>query len=702
MNAEIPVQSGFAPFLPRARLLRLIGSELISDDVVAVTELVKNAHDADASFVSLQFVNVTGSEGEIIVRDDGRGMDLDTLLTRWMQPAGSTKGREGTRFTASGRRVLGEKGVGRFAADKLAARLELASRCEGDPSEIHAVFDWDDFDADDRMLSEIRSRWEVRPADWLDSRGTMLRLMRLRTSWNERMFRRLCTRLARLVSPFEAVKNFRILIESDDFPQYAGEVGGSYLDVAPYRIDAEFDGTETLTVKINGGRPSRHSLSGQDALRCGPVKARLFGFDLETEALAKLGPRAEVRAWLREWSGISVYRDGFRVWPYGEPSDDWLRLDQRRVNNPVVRLSNNQVVGFVEISSDANPDLRDQTNREGLIHNDALEGLQRFVLLSLQLLEAERQTTRHPQARRPGGTGPATRAAREVAGVLDHLDALAARADVNLAGDLRRAADRVRSAADAEASSRRKMLEGYTELAAAGQTVSLVARSVAACLGHVQAVCSTLRGSLGSQDFGKLLSSAGALNQLEGTVNVAISQLRAATSVQSGASKRRRGLDVASELESLREFSQPLLDDVDAELVVDAPRGAVLRTEMRPELFSAVVSSLLMNALEWRHPDRSLKIKAEVRLAEDGLEIILSDNGRGVTPGLETTIFEPMVSGRPEGAGMGLTIARSVIEGHGGQIELLMDRRRRGATFRVRLPRKRSRATTTSPAPAKT
>jgi hypothetical protein len=54
---------------------------------------------------------------------------------------------------------------------------------------------------------------------------------------------------------------------------------------------------------------------------------RIFGFDLETDAVAKVGPSMEVRAWLREWSGISVYRDGFRVWPYGEPHDDWLRLE---------------------------------------------------------------------------------------------------------------------------------------------------------------------------------------------------------------------------------------------------------------------------------------------------------------------------------------------------------------------------------------
>src|SRR5262245_44387196 len=117
---NIASRSGVAAFSPRARLLKLIGAELISDDVVAITELVKNGHDADASCVSIQFIRVTADDGEIYIRDDGHGMHVDTLLTRWMQPAGSSKGREGARHTAKGRRVLGEKGVGRFAADKIA------------------------------------------------------------------------------------------------------------------------------------------------------------------------------------------------------------------------------------------------------------------------------------------------------------------------------------------------------------------------------------------------------------------------------------------------------------------------------------------------------------------------------------------------------------------------------------------------------
>src|SRR5687767_417244 len=151
-------RSGVVAFQPRARLLKLIGSELISDDVLAVTELVKNAHDADASIVVVECKGVASAAGEIVVRDDGLGMDLDTLLGHWMQPAATSKAKPSGRFTASGRRMLGEKGVGRFAADKLGAHLELISRRKGHRDEVVAAFDWDDFDNDVLLMSEVKSR----------------------------------------------------------------------------------------------------------------------------------------------------------------------------------------------------------------------------------------------------------------------------------------------------------------------------------------------------------------------------------------------------------------------------------------------------------------------------------------------------------------------------------------------------------------
>src|SRR5262249_53473144 len=151
------------------------------------------------------------------------------------------------------------------------------------------------------MLSEVENRWEVRPAREIKGHGTLLRLCGLRSTWSERMFRRLSIRLSRLLSPFRETDHFAIHIESDEFPEYSGELRADFLQQAPYRLEAEFDGEQTISLGLNGRRAVAHRWNGQGELTCGPVRIRLFAFDLEGEALARIGPRMEVRAWLREW-----------------------------------------------------------------------------------------------------------------------------------------------------------------------------------------------------------------------------------------------------------------------------------------------------------------------------------------------------------------------------------------------------------------
>ena len=288
----------------------------------------------------------------------------------------------------------------------------------------------------------------------------------LRTVWSERMFRRLSIRLSRLLSPFRQNDPFVIRIESDEFPHYSGELRGDFLDRAPYRVEADFDGRQNISLSLNGRSPSAQRWNGQGELTCGPVCIRLYVFDLDGEALAKIGPRMETRAWLREWTGVSIYRDGFRVWPYGEPHDDWLRLDQRRVNSPVEHLSNNQVIGFIDIGRDSNPDLKDQTNREGLIHNPAFEDLRRLVYFVLQAVEAERQSIRHPTRRATGGVLPSHAAAVSVP---DELERLATRAGGDIGRELRELRRRSRRADRRDQVRHQQMMEGYSGLAAIGQ-----------------------------------------------------------------------------------------------------------------------------------------------------------------------------------------------------------------------------------------
>jgi signal transduction histidine kinase len=679
-------KTGTIAFQPRARLLKLIGEELISDEIVAISELVKNSHDADATRVILRFQSVTLDEGRIEVLDDGCGMDVDTLLGRWMEPAASTKTGKGRQFTPRGRRVLGEKGVGRFAADKVARHLEIASRCARRKEEILASIDWDRFDTDDLMLAEVKNRWEVRPAREIRGHGTLLRMSGLRSTWSERMFRRLCIRLSQLLSPFRVKDEFAIRIESDEFPEYSGELRADFLEKAPYRVEAEYDGIQTVSIGLSGRCPIAHRWNGQGELACGPARIRLFTFDLDAEALAKIGPRVELRAWLREWTGVSVYRDGFRVWPYGEPHDDWLRLDQRRVNNPVEHLSNNQVIGFIEIGRDSNPDLKDQTNREGLMHNQAFEDLRRLIYFVFQAIEAERQSIRHPKER----IEDARRAIHEGNGsVVKEFENLTGSINGKTGRALRRLKNKLEEQSGREAAEFKRALSGFSGLAVMGQMVAGLMPVIPHRLSQMECDVNRLQETLAAR---RIPEGRDALAAIQGCI-ADIHEFCRMMLAASAASERRRAIDIHAELESFRALIGPLLTSRGIELKIVCPDRGVFRTEMRPESFLCLLQVLATNSMDWLSNAKKPSICIRLSANERNCTLLFSDNGPGVPSAIADRIFEPLFTRREGARGMGLTVARQLVESCGGHIDLLVDGRRRGATFRIFLPKKRSRAT---------
>ena len=136
--------AGRGALRPKARLLRTLGSDLISSDKVALIELVKNSYDADAGVVLIRFRGpLKAGEGRIEVWDDGHGMDAATLQSSWLDIATDTKRRNPR--SDGGRRVLGEKGIGRLAAARLGEEMLLTTRKQ-DSDEVKLLIDWTDFD----------------------------------------------------------------------------------------------------------------------------------------------------------------------------------------------------------------------------------------------------------------------------------------------------------------------------------------------------------------------------------------------------------------------------------------------------------------------------------------------------------------------------------------------------------------------------
>jgi signal transduction histidine kinase len=122
----------------------------------------------------------------------------------------------------------------------------------------------------------------------------------------------------------------------------------------------------------------------------GPVSGEFYVFDRDREVLRRLANMQLLTGYLDDNGGVRVYRDGIRVYNYGEPGDDWLGLDLRRVNAPTRGISRNIILGAVHLSLEKSKKLVEKTNREGFVENDAYNRLRRIVLGALATLETER------------------------------------------------------------------------------------------------------------------------------------------------------------------------------------------------------------------------------------------------------------------------------------------------------------------------
>ncbi len=409
-----------AVFRPRARLIKILGEHLIRDNAVGVLELIKNSYDADAENVLLQISNTKNPEKtEVLIKDDGIGMDIDIIQGRWFEPAHGAKDESKKRSekTSKGRIPLGEKGVGRFAVQKLGKKLELVTRPKGKDYELYMKLDWDRFDDSDKFINEIQIPFSKRSPvvfKGKDSHGTQLTVLQPRDAWKPKDVERLQANLIRLQSPGETDEDFMIAFRCPEYRSLENLDKSDILERYQFKIECEIDKKGFLHYKYNEREGTGENIDASKTCdlwtevrdkdrdnnpQCGSFHVTIYAWLLETASLKNYGI---TREHLKELSGISIYRDGFRILPYGDPGDDWLQLDQRRINVPASRLGNRQVIGFVDLDQTTNSNLIDKTNREGLWENDAFFDMKTLVLGCIAKLENEcyGQRQKHKQTKK--------------------------------------------------------------------------------------------------------------------------------------------------------------------------------------------------------------------------------------------------------------------------------------------------------------
>ncbi|MDO8872891.1 MAG: ATP-binding protein [Methanoregula sp.] len=718
---DLIIKTGKKALRPRARIVHTFGDELISSDVVALIELVKNAYDADARRVLIRFSgNLAKDNGAIDVMDCGHGMSLDTVENAWMEPA--TPYRKRDSLSDNGRRVLGEKGIGRFAASRLAKKLNVITRETGTNVEISAEVDWTRFDDIEKFLDEIELSWETRfpeeicPTGTIKSlcwdggrvipekleQGTILRMESLKSDWDSEKINQLLEGLSRLVTPksiappnYQLKDSFEIFAE---FPKPFEEKTGlieppEILKYPHYSLKGSVNqsGDYNFIVKIKGIEneiPVQGNISFENNKSpvCGPFYVDLRVWDRDADSLyllkEKLGLKLkQVRDLLNSTKGINVFRDGFRIMPFGEQGNDWLQLDKRRYINPTLRISNDQISGYILISADENPEIRDQSNREGFIENPAVLDFKKILTNCLTLLETRRYDARHPK----GSTKVVSKSLFSDFTLKTIQNQVSTKypQDKDLLASIKsKEAD-----LDEKLSQVKEVLSRYQRLATLGKLIDIVLHDGGiplSILGNEtrEALDNVHNWSkIGDNEKSLIINHLELILDQSDILQTVFKRIKPFGG-------RKRGRPEQMCLESAIENAVSLYhrEVKNTGASVTLPKTCTMVTVDSAEI-QEVIINLLDNSLYWLHkvPKSQREISIEVQRSQNNeVEIFFSDSGPGIEPEFQERIFDPYFSTKADGIGLGLSIAGEIIsEYYGGELELMNSGQLPGATFRI-------------------
>jgi len=385
-----------------AGVIDRLGNELVARQETAVSELVKNSYDADSITVNLSFYNSNEVGGRLIISDDGVGMTREQLINGFMRIS-STDKKDNPFSDKYNRKRAGQKGIGRFAVQRLGEKLTIITQTKDSDEALKLSIDWNDYSSNSELYgitNALESTTKQREF------GTTLIIDRLRDRWTEAAIKRIYRYVSDILQPFPLNQNKEIRDnESEDVEIDPGfKVAFYHLPDGKTRkkisddkimiydhasacidgmIDQEGNGlysivSNKLDFSFEGkiGLDPDNNESQFDKIR--NINFRAYYFIYSSDLISKMHENA-IRKLSNVSGGIRLYRNGFRVLPYGEPGNDWLSLDSSTRKRTLLPVhANNNFFGFVEIDENSG-DFEETSSREGLMENESFIQLQNFI-----------------------------------------------------------------------------------------------------------------------------------------------------------------------------------------------------------------------------------------------------------------------------------------------------------------------------------
>jgi signal transduction histidine kinase len=701
-----------------SRLAKLLGRQSVTNERDAVFELVKNGYDADATKVDVSFLDISPGVGRIKIEDNGTGMTKDDFENKFMVVATSSRAK--SAITESGRHVVGEKGVGRFAMERLGNKTIITSYPKGEPNAHRLTIEWDRYEVGGTTFDQIGNEFETFPKDDLKKHGVEIVSEGLRDKWDEEKIRNLSRKLGLLIIPegFKSKLSFEIILNAPEFGIVQKAVSSNLLNNAPYKVIAKLQDNKIQLqiwekrkkiVSIEKGNHMIESIS----MRCGPAIYYMWGFPFdkpgEKEWTNYYGMRQldAIRDFVTENHGIRIYRDGFRVMPYGERGIDWTdRGGAARRQSGVLPIHN--MIGWVEISAEQNPDLIPTLTRHRLIEDEKFDDLRNFVMQVDYTLDKHMHEER--VKKRQEITKNVPEVLEQVAKRVDNLDILD-EIKKPLIRNLKDCSDYLKeSQADQKREEERLMykIEAYRNLASLGISTATVAHELNIHLANILAIAERLKRHLETGDLNntellkitaELFTSTHFVHDYMGFIRRFSSTLRS----DDPQFRKKALINVKEELSAAFKWFNHYFERYNIKPIVEIPND--LQLYMFRSDFQSIFMNLLSNSVkailkERRHMDEiqaakkmnKIKISLDTNPRITNLQILYSNDGPVINPKIADKIFETFVSDYDEidkatmGSGLGLPLTKEILASYGGLIELTESEFNPGVTFKITLP----------------
>ncbi|WP_167686149.1 sensor histidine kinase [Rahnella sp. CJA17(1/100)] len=375
-------------FTVDANLVKRLGEQLVSKKTTAVSELIKNSYDADASNVNV-FFDLDNPLSNIVIHDNGTGMSKDDIVNGFMKISTSDK-EEHSSSLLYGRLRAGRKGIGRFSTQRLGNRLKIITKRNDDELGYLININWELF-SKNKNITFISNEISKINVDF--EHGTKLIIEKLNDKdWTN----------GNIKTAYKYIKNIIKINPSEKDPGFKVNFyiknGNDFELIADEKTEILSDSDAHITASLKEGLGTVHVTSKSlnihdeiiDVWRDEKNNIREFSkikspvdLDVYYFSLATVNSRKHA-AYLRENGGVKLYRNGFKVSPYGDQFDDWIALDDSVRRRKILPPHGNQnFFGEVKVNDINGIDFEETSSREGLIHTDAFEELQLFLYKAL-------------------------------------------------------------------------------------------------------------------------------------------------------------------------------------------------------------------------------------------------------------------------------------------------------------------------------